>query len=142
MYRTSVDDVCAAANLHRQPFNSAKIQEDLPDTVSVDLMFFGLPSREGHTCALNVVTHAHRLSYVKPLKTKSDALTEFQLFFSYYKTQLDTSIKHVKSDGGGEFMGQFHRFLLDNGVEHHVTPRETPLNSMVWPNAQVAHLEP
>ncbi|KAH9110081.1 hypothetical protein AeMF1_015011, partial [Aphanomyces euteiches] len=56
-------DVCAAANLHRQPFNSAKIQEDLPDTVSVDLMFFGLPSREGHTCALNVVTHAHRLSY-------------------------------------------------------------------------------
>ncbi|KAH9155645.1 hypothetical protein AeRB84_002408 [Aphanomyces euteiches] len=119
-------DLCSRSNLHRQPFNSAKKQPDLPDTVSVDLLFFSQNSRENHSCALNVVTHDHRLSYVAPLRSKSEALEEFKRFFAYYKTQLNTSIKHVKSDGGGEFAGRFHDFLLQNGVEHHVTPRETP----------------
>ncbi|KAH9083226.1 hypothetical protein LEN26_021057 [Aphanomyces euteiches] len=118
--------VCMESNLRRQSFNKEKEQEDLRDTVSVDLIFFGVTSRDGYTCAFNLVTHTHRLSYVVPLKHKSEALAAFKPFFQYYKTQQDTSIKHVKCDGGGEFAGQFKTFLDEQGVELHVTPRATP----------------
>ncbi|KAF0726384.1 hypothetical protein Ae201684P_021142 [Aphanomyces euteiches] len=118
--------VCMESNLRRQSFNKEKVQEDLRDTVSVDLIFFGVTSRDGYTCAFNLVTHTHRLNYVVPLKHKSEALAAFKPFFQYYKTQQDTSIKHVKCDGGGEFAGQFKSFLDEHGVELHVTPRATP----------------
>ncbi|KAH9126371.1 hypothetical protein AeMF1_003201 [Aphanomyces euteiches] len=122
----SPSDVCLTSNLKRQPFNSTKVQPDLPDTVSVDLLFFSAPSLEGHTCALNVVTHDHRLSFVAPLKRKSDALQAFGPFFAYYKTQRNTSIKHVKCDGGGDFAGQFRAFQEKKGVELHVTLVKPP----------------
>ncbi|KAH9102431.1 hypothetical protein AeMF1_020978, partial [Aphanomyces euteiches] len=64
--------------------------------------------------------------YVVPLKHKSEALAAFKPFYQYYKTQQDTSIKHVKCDGGGESAGQFKTFLDEQGVELHVTPRATP----------------
>ncbi|KAF0730908.1 hypothetical protein Ae201684_011790 [Aphanomyces euteiches] len=118
--------VCMESNLRRQSFNKEKVQVDLRDTVSVDLNFFGVTSHDGYTCAFNLVTHTHRLSYVVPLKHKSEALAAFKPFFQYYKRQQDTSIKHVKCDGGGEFAGQFKTFLDEQGVELHVTPRATP----------------
>ncbi|RHY27567.1 hypothetical protein DYB32_006689 [Aphanomyces invadans] len=121
----STCEVCMATNLRRQTF-SDKVQSDLPDVVSVDLVFFSVPSRDEFTSALKLVTHDHRLSYVAPLRIKSDTLSAFERFFVYYKAQRSASIKHVKSDGGGEFAGQFKTILEKNGVELHVALRETP----------------
>ncbi|RHY26108.1 hypothetical protein DYB32_007865 [Aphanomyces invadans] len=118
--------MCLSTNLKRQPFGHDKVQGDLPNVVSVDLIVFSVPSRDGYTCALNLATHDHRLSYVAPLRQKSESFVAFEHFFVYYKTQLNTSIKLVKCDGGGEFAGQLKAFLDKNDVELHITPRETP----------------
>eukprot|EP00268_Persea_americana_P046955 TRINITY_DN4858_c1_g1_i16.p1 TRINITY_DN4858_c1_g1~~TRINITY_DN4858_c1_g1_i16.p1 ORF type:complete len:282 (-),score=40.59 TRINITY_DN4858_c1_g1_i16:329-1174(-) len=68
-----------------------------------------------------------RFSWFYPLKCKSDAFSVFLSFKLLVENLLDSRIKCLRTDGGGEFVHtQFHNFLASNGILHQVTCPYTP----------------
>ncbi len=58
---------------------------------------------------------------------KSEALECFKHYQALVENQFETSIKELRTDGGGEYCNRAFRAYLDKlGVEHEVTPPYTP----------------
>ena len=82
-----------------------------------------------------IVTFAddHRLyGYVFLIKHKSEVFEKFREFKNVAENQTGKSIKHFRSDRGGEYLSQeFQEFLKANGIIHQMTPPYTPQHNGV-----------
>ena len=73
-----------------------------------------------------------RLGYVYLMKNKSDVYEKFVEYKNVVENQTGRKIKIIRSDRGGEYVGQnFQQYLKDNGIISQVTPPYTPQHNGV-----------
>lgn len=79
--------------------------------------------RNGERFALTCYDDYTRKIHVYFLHTKSQALAQFKVFAALVETQLNTKIKIIRSDNGGEFISTlFKEYTAQKGIEHHYVP--------------------
>lgn len=65
--------------------------------------------------------------WIFPLLNKSAVFDTFVNFYAYVVTQINTKIKVLQSDGGGEFMSTvFKDYLANHGILHFISCPYTP----------------
>jgi hypothetical protein len=70
---------------------------------------------------------ATRLTVVYLLRRKSDVFPSYQQFDAWVRNTMETTIKVLHSDRGGEYLGKaFAKYLKDAGTEHRLTVHDTP----------------
>ncbi|KAI5316883.1 hypothetical protein L3X38_036590 [Prunus dulcis] len=68
-----------------------------------------------------------RMTWVFPLKQKSEVTAKFKLFYQYVATQFDKKITTLRSDNRGEYVNHdLHTFLSQHGIVHQTTCAYTP----------------
>jgi transposase InsO family protein len=68
-----------------------------------------------------------RMTWVFPLRQKSEVIVKFKLFYQYVATQFDKKIMTLRFDNGGEYVNNdLHNFLSQYGIVHHTTYAYTP----------------
>jgi hypothetical protein len=63
---------------------------------------------------------------VFPIRTKDEVVDKFRVYRASVEKQLGVSIKAVRSDNGGEFIGEFRRELLRHGISVETSAPYTP----------------
>lgn len=65
--------------------------------------------------------------WVIPVKAKSEALQNLEYLVQVIETQFDVKVKNLRTDGGGEFIGDaFEEYIRNKGIIHQLTQRYTP----------------
>jgi hypothetical protein len=74
-----------------------------------------------------------QFNWIYPLRTKSETYKTFVKFKLLVENTFTTHIKHLQSDGGGEFTSsQFQNFLTNHGIVHRKScPYTSPQNGIV-----------
>ena len=73
-----------------------------------------------------------RLGYIYLMKNKSDVCEKFKEYKNEVENQTNNKIKILRSDRGGEYVGQeLQQYLKDNGIISQVTPPYTPQHNGV-----------
>jgi hypothetical protein len=68
-----------------------------------------------------------RLTYLNLLRNKSDAFGSYKEFEAWCDTHLDTHVKILHSDRGGEYLGkEFVLHLKSKGTMQKLTVHDTP----------------
>jgi transposase InsO family protein len=68
-----------------------------------------------------------RFCYVYLLKTKDEALHYFKIYKAEVENQLETKVKRLRSDRGGEyFSSEFSEFCVEHRIIHEMTPPYSP----------------
>jgi transposase InsO family protein len=127
--RHSKCESCVQGKLARIPFPpSSTTAKKALEIVSVDLAGPArVESIKGGKYFLVIVDHFSRFYWVEILKKKSDAFDSITKFVLRYENQLETRLKVIRSDGGGEFAGKkWTEWLESKGVIHEVTAPYTP----------------
>lgn len=71
------------------------------------------------------IDHYSKYVWLYPMKQNSDVSTIFPVFKSLVEKQLQSTIKTLYSDNGGEYI-KLHSFLQRNVITHLITPPYTP----------------
>ena len=71
------------------------------------------------------VDHFSKYVWLYPLKLKSDVSIIFPIFKNLVEIQLNSQIKALYFDNGGEFI-KLQPFLQNHGISHMTTPPHTP----------------
>ena len=84
-------------------------------------------SREGYKYWITFIDDYSRFYAVGLLKTKGEAFTAFRYFKAWMENKLDTKIKELRDDKGGEYMSEeFETFLATHGIARQHTLRDEP----------------
>jgi transposase InsO family protein len=68
-----------------------------------------------------------RLTHIYLLRRKSETFGAYKTFEAWTNTQLNTKIKVLHSDRGGEYMSEeFTKYLAEHGTEQKLTVHDTP----------------
>ncbi|KAM1740938.1 hypothetical protein ACFX12_011118 [Malus domestica] len=68
-----------------------------------------------------------RMTWVFPMKLKSEVPTKFNIFHQYIATQFDKKIQTLRSDNGGEYVNHApHNYLQEHDIVHQTTCAYTP----------------
>jgi hypothetical protein len=67
-----------------------------------------------------------RKVWVYPLKTKDQVFVVFKQFHASVERETDKKLKCVRTDNGGEFMGDFKHYCISNGIRHERSVQKTP----------------
>ena len=68
-----------------------------------------------------------RMTWVFPMKHKSEVPTKFNIFHQYVATQFDKKIQTLRSDNGGEYVNHaLHNYLQEHDIVHQTTCAYTP----------------
>ena len=113
--------VCHACQLGRHvrlPFSLSNSRALRPfDLIHCDLWTSPIVSVSGYKYYLVILDDCTHYSWTFPLRLKSDTFTVLTHFFSYARTQFDSTIKAVQCDNGREFDHSSARtFFLTHGV--------------------------
>ena len=120
---------CLAGKQKRVSFQSHPPSRklDLLELVHSDLC--GPFKVRSHGGALYFVTfiddHSRKL-WVFPLKSKDQVLDVFKSFQALVERQTGKTLKCIRSDNGGEYIGPFDRYCREQGIRHQKTPPKTP----------------
>jgi len=122
-------ETCSLCKMTKQPFsNQFEKATSLLEIIHLDLVGpFSVQSTGGALYFLTIVDQYSGYKHIKFLKQKSDTLEKFLEFKLLAENQLKTSIKRIVSDGGGEFCNSsFKAMVLENGIDHIISPPYTP----------------
>jgi hypothetical protein len=119
--KQSVDHICHACQLGRHvrlPFSISNSRAAHPfDLIHCDLWTSPIVSVSGYKYYLVILDDCTHYTWTFPLRLKSDTFGVISNFFSYVRTQFDSSIKVVQCDNGREFDHSSARtFFLTHGV--------------------------
>jgi hypothetical protein len=122
--------VCSSAKQVRTPFQQ---HSTITSTAVGDLIHSDVcgpidpPALTGGRYFLTFIDDFSRKSWIYFLEKKSEVFDKFKSFRIFIQNQSDKHIKHLHSDGGGEYIsGEFENFLDDNGIIHTITTANTP----------------
>ena len=120
---------CLHGKMHRLPFPNFKfVANSFFELVHVDL--WGLvpfDSVNGYKYYVLFVDHFTRFTWLYLLINKSKVYSKFVLFHAMVKTQFSSTIKTLRSNGGGEYTSKsFESFLSSNGIHHQISCPCTP----------------
>ena len=120
---------CLHGKMHRLPFPSSRFVANSPfELVHSDLWGPApLDSINGYKYYVIFVDHYTRFTWLYLLTNKSEVYSKFVLFHAMVKTQFSTTIKTLRSDGGGEYTSKsFESFLTSNGIHHQISCPYSP----------------
>lgn len=118
-YFISPCNACMQGKAHRLPYPTSAIVYTKPLELIFSELWGPAPisSSNGNCYYVIFVDTYSKFTWIFPLKFKYDALATFVIFKKLVENQLDTSIKLVQTDWGGEFRS-FTNSLRDNGIIH------------------------
>ncbi|GAB2267282.1 hypothetical protein Dimus_038662 [Dionaea muscipula] len=122
-------EACLSGKFTKLPFPSSQSQTASPFELIHSDVWGPAPqsSIEGFKYFVLFIDDCTRYTWIFPLKNKSDVFSHFQFFYAFVHTQFQSSIKCLRSDGGGEFMSnEFDRFLNTKGILHQLSCPYTP----------------
>lgn len=119
--------VCQYAKSHKLQFSLSESRSSHPlALIHTDLWGPApIPSTTGAKYFLLLIDDYSRFSWIYPLHTKYQALPTFVKFKTLIENQLNTRIKCLQSDNGGEFLA-FHSYLTAHGIPHRFSCPKTP----------------
>ena len=89
------------------------------EIIHSDIWTSPVPSISGFKYYVVFIDDFSRFSWIYPIHLKSEVLTKFIQFKLLVENQFSTKIKHLQSDGGGEYTSlHFQSFLSKNGIIH------------------------
>ncbi|PKU71759.1 Retrovirus-related Pol polyprotein from transposon TNT 1-94 [Dendrobium catenatum] len=124
--------ICSSCNMaksHKQVFNKSFSVTTAPfDLLHTDVWGpASVPSVEGFRYYIVFVDDYTRFSWLYFMHTKQEVLSKFQSLCNYIKTQFNSTPKTLRSDGGGEFIGNsFKSFLQQHGIQQQFSCPHTP----------------
>ena len=84
-------------------------------------------SRQHYQYWITFIDDATRYWAVLPLKNKSDAFAAFKQYKAFAENQLNSQIKCIRDDKGGEYMsGEWQAFCSAHGIQRQHTVRAEP----------------
>src|SRR5258708_4329895 len=124
-----VCEPCLAGKMHSNPFPSSPSRA----TQAIELVHSDLHgplpvrTREGYRYWMIFIDDASSHRAAMRLKRKSDAFGAFQTYKVFAENQLQSKIKALQDDKGGEFMSNaFIKFTDDCGIHSRHTTRNRP----------------
>ena len=112
---------CLHGRMHRLPFPSSRFVATSPfELVHTDLWGLApLDSINGYKYYVIFIDDFTRFTWMYLLTNKSEVYSKFVMFHAMIKTQFSSTIKTLRSDGGGDFTSKsFESFLSSNGIQH------------------------
>ena len=120
---------CLHGKMHQLPFNKSDFQASKP----LELVHFDVWGPAPVTFVNDFkyyvvfVDECSKFTWLFLFRLKSDVFDVFKHFKATVKNQLDTKIKILKSDRGGEFTSNaFKNFFSSNGIIQHLSYPHTP----------------
>ena len=120
---------CLSGKMHKLPFNKSVFLSSKPlELVHSDVWGPApITSINDIRYRLVFIDDFSKFTWVYLLKNKSDVFDVFKYFKSYIETQLNTQIKVLRIDGGGEYTSNaFNHFCSNSGIIHQTSCPYTP----------------
>ncbi|GJR33244.1 ribonuclease H-like domain-containing protein [Tanacetum coccineum] len=110
---------CQLGKHVRLPFaSSSTVVNSCFNIVHSDVWTSPISSLSGYKYYVFFLDHYSQFVWVYPLLNKSDVLSKFVLFRTYFHTQFKHEIKSFQCDHGGKFDNRsLHKLFSDNGIE-------------------------
>ncbi|KAI5346394.1 hypothetical protein L3X38_014273 [Prunus dulcis] len=135
-------ETCILAKSHRISYPLRLNKSSLPFMI-VHSDVWGpsrVPTISGFKWFMTFIDDCTRMTWVFPLKQKSEVTAKFKLFYQYVATQFDKKITTLRSDNGGEYVNHdLHTFLSQHGIVHQTTCAYTPHNRMASQSNTIQH---
>ena len=126
---TSHCETCVLAKSHRQTFKPNNTRVDLPFSLIHSDVWGPAPIIGVQNFRFFVVffDDCTRMTWVYFLKSKSEVIDKFIMFYAMIQTQFQKDIQISRSDNGGEFVNTpMKHFLETKGIIHQTTCPHTP----------------
>ncbi|KAF7814697.1 Retrovirus-related Pol polyprotein from transposon TNT 1-94 [Senna tora] len=123
---------CCLGKSHTLPFSLSQTSYSAPlQLVHTDIWGHApILSSTGYTYYISFIDAYSKFTWLYLLKTKGDALQAFIQFKNLAENQLNTKIKAVQSDFGGEYR-PFTKYLTEHGIHHRLScPHTHPQNGI------------
>ncbi|KAJ0520490.1 putative RNA-directed DNA polymerase [Helianthus annuus] len=122
-------ETCVLAKSHRKTFKPNNTRVDSPFSLIHSDVWGPAPIIGGQNFRFFVifVDDCTRMTWVYPLKNKSEVLDKFIIFYTMVQTQFHKNIQVFRSDNGGEFVNSEMKYFFQNkGIIHQTTCPHTP----------------
>ena len=115
--KLSFCDACQLGKIHALPYNSSSSQTLSPLELIHTNIWGPAPtvSNSGYKYYIHFIDDFSRYTWIYPLRTRAEALSSFIIFKNQIEKTLDTKIKKLQSDWGGEYR-PFENYLRNNGI--------------------------
>src|SRR6201995_368320 len=120
---------CVYGKHSRQPFPTASLSRVTAPLELVHTDVCGpikAASLGGSKYFVTFIDDHSRMTTVYPIRAKSDVVDKFREYRAAVEKQLSLSIKAVRSDNGGEYIGELRRELLRDGIRVETSAPYTP----------------
>lgn len=122
-------EACLLGKMIRSPFKGKGTRApNLLEIIHTDVCGpMSVDARGGYSYFITFTDDLSRYGYVYLMKYKSEAFEKFKEFQNEVENQLNTKIKALRSDRGGEYLSiDFKEHLMGCGVVSQLTPPGTP----------------
>lgn len=118
----------SSKSVHQKPSPSSSRAIIKGEYIHSDLAGpFPVPSYGNALYYISFIDDATRCATIRFLRYKSEAAQTTIDFISGLETQHDCRVKSLRTDNGGEYVGEsLSRFLAQKGISHHLTPPYSP----------------
>lgn len=121
--------ICVRAKMHRLQFTSRRHHRASRrgEIIHSDLCSFETQSREGFRYWVTFINDYSKETFVYTLKYKHQTFSSFKHFKALFENHDGSTIQHLVSDNGGEYVSkEFQEFLLSEGIQHKPGPPHSP----------------
>ena len=125
----SVCESCLEGKMTKRSFSAkGNRAPGLLDLIHSDVCGpMNIKAREGYLYFVTFIDDYSRYGYTYLLRHKSEVFGKFKEFKAEAETQLDRSIKSLRSDRGGEYLSsEFIEYLAQQGITSQLTAPGTP----------------
>jgi hypothetical protein len=122
-------DGCAKGKHHQAPFpkHARRRAADVIERLHCDLQGPFNRSIEGYYYTMVVVNDYSRKGWKEFLHKKSEAAQKLQDLITRLEMQTERTVKYIRSDRGGEFIGkELEKYFRKKGITHELTALHTP----------------
>jgi transposase InsO family protein len=126
---SSICEPCLLGKFHKLPFSKSVSRSQKPFELIHSDVWGPSPhsSIDGFRYFVLFIDDCTRFTWIFPMKNKSEVFHYFQYLCALIQNQFSTSVKILRSDGGGEYMSsKFKEFLSLKGIIHQVSCPYTP----------------
>jgi hypothetical protein len=119
---SSVCNACQLAKSHQLPYNNSIHRSTAPlELIFSDVWGLAPPSVGGYKYYISFIDDFSKFIWIYLMNDRTDAQRIFMLFQAHVERLLDTKIKRIQSDWGGEYQKLHHQFFTKLGIAHHVS---------------------
>jgi histone deacetylase 1/2 len=116
-----VCNACQMAKSHQLPFPHSNHLSAAPlELIYIDVWVRAIDSVGGYKYYVSFVDDFTKYTWLFPIVLKFDVENIFLRFQKNVELLLNTKIKSVQSDGGGEYT-RLHKYFLDTGIIHYIS---------------------